>query len=464
MRRASSVLPARLPLRPEGRVAKRALPLRAELVIGVFWLMIWAGYNTDISRLSAPDFPTGALDWFHGVRCLFPLVIAFLATLRLFARRPVLFWPLQGPLGLIALYGMIGLISSLLLSPEPSISVYWAGEYLGVILVTWSVLAGPCPIERASRLIKLNWAVIALLAAGLVAAIVLDPRVHLNPGGLLEANRAATSDQIYGMPSSRSTGVARYAAITGLLALSRISGSGWVLRIMSSLILLGCLSGIIYLQARTALLGLLAGAFALLWLRRSSRPMLYIALFVSAVLLAATGAYGAFWDWFTKGQAFDPTLTGRTQAWEQGWTLFRDSPFLGSGFLSDRLSLEGRFMENAPLEALVQAGLFGTLPFVAGLIFAWHLIYRLYMVPSARSSLKLPAEVPGIIAFYTVASLTDSTFALYGVAWILVAPCLGYLQAVMHQRQMSQLHESLRASPPLPLRQPGLAARSSGGA
>ncbi len=437
--------------RDAGPSATRPHSARAGLLslTTALWLMVWGGYNTDIARLSEPGFPASTLDLFQGLRALLPLMAAFLAVITLLARRRLPLWSLRGPLGLLGLYALIGLISSLLLSREPLTALYWGAQYISVMLVIWVALADPNPLTGISRVIKPNWIIVALLALGPIAADVFDPNVVLRPGGMMQVADASNPDEILGMPATRSTGVARYAAIAGLLALARLWQANRRSKIFWCLLLLFSLSVVVYLQARTALLGLLVGTFLLLWLRRSSRLIFLIGGSFAAILLALTGSYQAIWAYLMRGQSFDPTLTGRTVTWEQGWPLFLDSPLLGLGFHADRIFLEGQHMSNAVLHALIQSGLLGTIPFVAALAGAWVLLYRLYWAPLQQGLSSWPLEIVGVIVFFSVESITESTIAFFGSALLLVAPCFAYLQAAMRQRQAAELRNALERPPRL---------------
>ena len=417
-------------------------PARGTLWVGFLWLMLWAGYNTSFERLLEPDFPRNALDLFHGYRALFPMLAGWLAGLMLVVKGTRAGRTLAGPLGLLALYALIGIISSLLLSSQPLTAVYWACQYASVILVLWASLSEVDPLPCLSRLIKLNWIIVILLAAAILSAIWFDPEVKLEPRGWLlvqPPGGGSPSDQLFGMYTTRSTGVARYAAIAGLAAFARLWQGTVRSRIIWSFVFLFCVYGIVLLQARTALLAFLAGAFLLLWLRRSLRPLFLAGVPVAGLLLALTGSYQAFWLYLTRGKPFNPTLTGRTATWQAGWALFQESPWLGWGFHADRIYLTGQHMHNALLHALVQTGLLGTIPYVAAVVGAWIIVVRLYRTRPLRGLSPLPIEIPAVLAFFTISSITESTFAFFGTPWLLSAPLIAYVQVLAWQTRRSRL-------------------------
>ena len=414
-------------------------PAQGMLWCAILYLMLWGGYNTDYGRLLEPGFPRNALDLFHGLRAFFPIVAGWLAILTLLARGSVRRRTYEGPLGLLALYALIGILSSLFISREPLAALYWGLQYVSVILVLWVSLCEEESLVRIARLIKLNWIIAVLLTTVLLGLICFDPDVTLKAPGMLvvrsHGGGGRGSQQILGMTSTRNTGVARYAAIAGLAALTRLWEGSAVSRIAWSLVLLLSVFGLATLQARTALLAFLFGGFLILWLHRGARALSFVWVPLAGLLLAVTGSYGAFWSYGTRGSAFDPTLTGRTATWELGWALFKESPWLGWGFQADRIYLAGQHMHNALFQSLVQTGLLGTFAFVTGLLVAWIVLVRLYLAPKLPGIPPLPIEIPAILAFVTIASISESTIAFFGSVWLLVAPLLAYTQALDWQRR-----------------------------
>jgi len=447
-------------------IQARALPGEAlswHQMLGsvVLWLMLWGGYNTEYGRIFETDFPSSYLDLLHGLRAWLPLLAGFFAALKMLYRRPLPFWPLRGPLGMMGIYAVVGGISSVLRSPKPAWALWWAGEYASVLLVIWAILIDSRPLSRVLRLIKLNWAIVLLIGAAIAVVAVSSPSVELSPGGVMHVESVGDPDQILGMAATRSTGVGRYAAIAGLVALANVWGNTKRSRSAWLLVLLLSVSGLVYLQARTAFVSFLVGAFVVLWLRRASRVVLFLSACLAAVVMAATGYYEAVWLYWTKGAPFDPTFTGRTTVWQQGWTLFLQSPLIGLGFHADRIFLENKHMHDALLHALVQTGFLGVLSYVGAVLTGWVHIFRLYLVRSSQSAALLPVEVPGVIVYLTVASVTESTFAIFSVPLLLLVPCLTYLQVLIRQRQRVRWGEAVVKLRGRPWAQPGLAARSS---
>jgi len=414
---------------------------RGMLLSVVLWLMLWGGYNTGIGRLLEPGFPANSQELFHGLRALLPLAAACLAGIVLLARWSLPGRAFRGPLGLLAFYTLVGVISSGLLSREQLTALYWAAEHGAVLVVLWATLAEANPLPQLSRLLSLNWIIVAVLALGMLAGLWFLPGVAPwlaagEPlGGRPYGGEFGATGEILGMSGTRPTGFGRYAAVAALVALAGLWQGSRRARSIWFVLLLFSMYALVLSQARAAVVAFLPAGFLILWLQRRSKIAFLAATCVALLLLGFTGFYQAFWEYLTFGRPFDPTLTGRTVVWQAGWALFLESPLVGLGFHADRIFLEGAHMHNAFLHALVQTGLLGTIPFVAAFVAIWILILRLYRARAAQGIAALPVEIPALMVFFTIASITESTFAFFGVVWLLGAPCVAYLQVLMRQRR-----------------------------
>jgi O-antigen ligase len=407
---------------------------REMIVPAGLWLMVWAGYNTGIGRLVAPDFPTGAMDLLHGVRAFFPFIAAYIAIIMLLLRRPFPGWIFKGPLGMLLIYALVGTISSIFLSQEPVTALYWAGEYGAVLVVLMAILADSNSLQRVLRLIVFNWSLVGVIMVGLLLALwfmrdVAFAEMDYAPFKIFVFGGNIAGTSMWGMPATRNTGFGRYAGIAAIVALSQVwEGKRWT-RVAWSLIFLFSVGSLVISQARTAILGFLPACFVFLWLKRRSIPLLGTGIVFTILILGITDSYEAFWDYLTRGSPFDLTLTGRTLTWREGWNVvFQESPWLGLGFHADRIYLQGMHMHNAFLQALIQSGLLGTVFFLAAFLKIWIFLIRTYLFPQKRGGLPFRAEIPAILLFVTVASISESTIAFYGAVLLFAAPLFAYIQ------------------------------------
>ncbi len=280
------------------------------------WLMVWGGYNTGIERLYEPTFPTGLVDLFHGLRSFAPHLAAFVAAIIMLKHGSFSRWALKGPTGLLAVYTVVSVVSSVLLSRDPLTALYWATEYGSVLIVLWAILSDVNTIESLDRLLTVNWIMVAaavisfLVLVGFLADEVLIPTAG-SPLGVEAFGGPLAGLEFLGMPGTRNTGFGRFAALTALIVLARL----WERKERSILLwalLPVSLFALVLSQARAAVIGFLAGVFMLLWIKPGSKIVQWAAALFGLVLLGLNRSYGAFWAYIMKGRPFDPTLSGRT--------------------------------------------------------------------------------------------------------------------------------------------------------
>lgn len=149
--------------------------------------------------------------------------------------------------------------------------------------------------------------------------------------------------------------------------------------------------------------------------------------------------------YLTRGREFDPTLSGRTVTWAKGWQALQQSPWSGLGFWADRYFLNGWNVHNTLLDALMQSGFLGVIPFVIAIVWIWSGILRFYSTKPAREASSLPGELVAVMTFLTVYSVTEITCSFYSVGWIAMAPFFAHVQLRAYQNARKR-----RAAPFLP--------------
>lgn len=414
------------------------LTLSAALAIGV-WLLMWGGYNSGPWYWADPRFPRGLLEFFHGVRAFFPLLGGWCAIVLLLAKGSLKMRLLEGPLGLVTLYGVVGLAASGVVSREPAEALYWGGCYLSVVVALVMVLSARDPLADLSNLIFFNWVFDAIILITLLGAIpILGNALVPTAGSPLGVKAYGETEQIMGMAFTRNTGFARYAAVAGLAALGRIWRGRPITRVAWGVLLLVAMYSLVLSQGRTEVVAFIAGAFLVLFLQKTKRVLLVFAGVTGALLLGLQGFYQAFWGYITRTQKFDATLSGRTETWQEGWKLFQQSPWWGYGFQADRLYLGGEHMHNVVFQALVQSGVIGTVALMLALLIVWAVVLKVYVLRPPANAALLLSEVPGVLLFFTVSSFTESTFAYFSAAWLMAAPLLAYIEVLNWQSRAAR--------------------------
>ncbi len=427
-------------LRRNSPAAQAAAPddkisLNAQLGMAL-WLLLWLGYNTTYGYILSPKFETKPTYFIHGIRAFSPILAVWFSFVIAFARANRVFSWIVGPLGLMLLYVVVGLISSAAFSPDPRDAVYNGLNYLAIVAVLLAIVSVQDPLSDLRHVLNLTWNVGFILTLSLLGAIPF-----LGSGALIETDtnpvgvRAYGGDvDILGMPGTRNTGFARYAAIAALVALPRFMRKGSLpMRVIWGGLFLASISGLVIANGRTETLAFIAGVVMILIMEKTRRMVNLLAGTAAAIILGLRGFFTGFFMYMTRTGHIDPTMTGRTRTWDEALHYFWDSPWVGLGFQADRFYLGGEHMHNAFLHVIFQAGFLGGLAIIIGIIIVWgYIIKYFFLAPPADKSL-IPAEIPAVFMFVTISSVTESTFAYFSAAWLLSAPIVPYVMA-LHNR------------------------------
>ena len=269
--------------------ARYAIPL-------VLWALLWFGLSS--GRLEQLFNSDSTLVFLQRLRAILPLVAGGLAMTVIITKmyrgrsnRSFFF----SPLGLAAVYGLVGVVSAFL-SPSGREAIYWTMAYLSVPLVLWAVVWGRDALEQARRLVQFN----VLILVTISGALFVFALVELDLGRTL-LDPASWADCRLGQPWLRKTmgvirptGVGRFAAVVAVVAvagaLQRNWRLGWVIVLLVSLMLLYT-SG-----ARTSMAGFVLGS-GLVLLVYGGRKTIIIGLLAIAVLapvVFGTGLHSSF--------------------------------------------------------------------------------------------------------------------------------------------------------------------------
>jgi N-acetylglucosaminyldiphosphoundecaprenol N-acetyl-beta-D-mannosaminyltransferase len=195
-----------------------------EFILAAFlWLCIWATYNTDINRFFTLGFPHNILDLIHGLRSLLPFLALILSTIILFKNRPLSKKIFATPLGLLSIFTIVGIFSSIF-SQNPFMAFYWGFLYGSVILVLLTILENK---DLLKKIIKINWVIAGILALGLTLFFLIQPGAvkSLTFNFLICSQRPyeglgniGAAINTFGMAGTRPTGLGRYAGLVAITA------------------------------------------------------------------------------------------------------------------------------------------------------------------------------------------------------------------------------------------------------
>jgi len=423
---------------PRQRVSTNAL-------VGMgLWVLLWLGYNTGLGYVMDPHFPANTTELIHGVRAFFPMLAAWIACAMILVRSKRLFYWLMGPLGLMLMYALTGLVSSATLSPEPIVALYWGVNYLAIALVLLAIVLVDDPLADLRKVLKLTWIWGTLITLSLLGAIpFLGSQVisesETSPVGVRAYDRVVG---IMGMTGSRNTGFARYAAISALVAFPAILRKGNLfVRFIWGILFTASMYAVIIPNGRTETVAFVGSVVVILVGERTKRTVNILVATAGALLLGLRGFYSAFYLYITRTGHFDPTMTGRTLTWAEGWRVLWQSPWVGFGFQADRYFLR-MHMHNAFLHIFLQSGFLGGGAMLMGLAIVWYYLikYFIFQQPSDRS--LIPPEIPAVFLFVTISSITESTFAYFSAAWLLSAPIVAYVVALHRHLRRARAKEA----------------------
>jgi O-antigen ligase len=128
---------------------------------------------------------------------------------------------------------------------------------------------------------------------------------------------------------------------------------------------------------------------------------------------------------------------------------FWDAPLLGRGQWADRIVI-GQHAHNSYLQALMNAGILGGIPYVGSWVVGWLLFLRLQkrqglLQPEDRAALL---EASTVMMFFTIRSVPETTTASFSVDLLVMAALYVYLEALAVSIGVRSLRRWAR--PPLP--------------
>jgi N-acetylglucosaminyldiphosphoundecaprenol N-acetyl-beta-D-mannosaminyltransferase len=454
------------------------------LVVAVLWLLIWATYNTDITRIFTPGWPHGGLDFVHGLRSLFPFISFMVASVWLInnLRKKTLRWNFFfGPLGFLMLYALVGVLASIF-SQNVWLSLYWGVLYFFTMVVLLMVMAQDKAKKYLTLILYINFIIATLIVVVLTFAFFaksgsfsfLTVLQFLQGKRPYEGiNNLGAEVLTLGMAGTRPTGLGRYAGFAVILFfvyLLRSSKKTFWLPFISFITFLTVL---IFTRARTSVVAVLGGLLLVSFLKSKSKINYLIISATFLMLLWGIGFFPVFFSYInnesllSKKNTIDlinskklnleekdilsknlvsmlpadeklntvVTLSGRTTGiWPAAWHLFLQSPVVGFGFFADRIFLEGHHAHNLVLEALVQSGALGTGFFLISLLMAWYLALSFFKKQPDDIWLVLSI---GFLTYFTLRGITES-FVFFGADYLLMVPIFAYLQLRYQEKPQSQ--------------------------
>jgi O-antigen ligase len=424
----------------------------------LLWACLWLNLNTGFWNIQAPN----SLDeWQLLSRAVLPFAVLPLAGFLILGRRKLAL-PGLSPSQLLMIYGLLAAIASVV-SPQPAWSLYWSMTFLATIAVARTFATARAPVASARQMLQVTWAVT------FVVSVIIAYMARGSVFGSAPSAYGVITD-LNGL--SRASGVARWAAVPGLVCILKAYHTRRPALIAFFLAAAGAAFFIVYrMQSRGAVFGsaaaLLFALFTSSRLRRYALPFLIFAVVVLTLVQSPALLSDRVTEYLYRGQteAEFRGMTGRTTLYEHGLAAFWDAPLLGRGQWADRLVF-GEHVHNSYLQALLNAGILGGIPYVASWIAGWVLFFRLQnrrclLRPEDRTTLL---EAGTVMMFFTVRSVPETTTASFAVDLLVMAAVYVYLEALAVSPAPTSLERTarvpLQASIPKYRRCPKMVGRS----
>jgi O-antigen ligase len=384
----------------------------------VLWALVWSGMYSDVSRFRWDELLRSPVGFVLDLRPFLPILATFFCALLLVRSGRVSLTLWRGPIMALALYGLIGGLF-FFLSPDPFLSLYWAGLFLSVVFVAWTLVNGEDPEKNAKVLMDVNIAVIIVL----VMFYLFGPLWPILKG----AHNPRLYKLPFGLGIQTANGVGRFAGVLALVAMSRFRQTDIVQRFVWAVLLVVSVVSLALSESRTAILGFIVGSLLVVFANRKFR---WLIVMVPAIFYFL---YEAWFVWRFKG-SFENAffLTGRETTWRKALGLAFQSPFFGHGFHADRLMLEGEHVHMAYLHSLIQSGVLGAICFTGAIVGLGVMIVKKRIIQRTAGiqgvANFLLTESLAILGFLVARSFFESTAAFYGVDLLFLVPCMAYIQ------------------------------------
>jgi O-antigen ligase len=386
---------------------------------------MWANLDTGFWDIVKPD---SLDDWLSAIRACLPFfVLPFSAFILI--RKSTLALPRMAPSRLLLAYGIVATVSGIY-SPEPMWAAYWSIAYIATILTAWTFIDGRYPMESARAMLLLTWVFTFIVAAYLG---------HSSSTLIFGHSVSAYNRPEAGLDKlSRASGVARWAAVPGLVCVVRAFHSRRFIPILIFTAVAGvCFFIVFRMQSRGAILGSVA-ALALIpvlssRIRQYALPIVIISTSFLFLLESPGVISRDVFDYLRRGQSEDlfESLSGRTRAYEHGVMAFADAPIFGRGQWTDRLVIY-EHVHNSFLQALLNGGIVGGLPYFVSWAAGWIMFFRLrskWRWLSKEDRLCL-LESGTVMMFFTVRAIPETTTASFAVDLLVMVAVYVYLETL----------------------------------
>lgn len=385
----------------------------------------------------------GVMGVINGIRAAVPYIVLPLTLLMKGAKNTNSISFSWAPSEMLRKYGYVVLLSSLF-AIVLSLSIYYGAAYLAVLVVA-GLIQKNYPSLVASRFwLEVNWIVMTIFAC----VMIYIGRKYLSLDSESAYGITSAAHDVAGGAMSRSSGVARFAAVPGLVCLCRVITSRSWRKLIWGFVSVVFIYVVYKCQSRGAIFGTL-GALPLILLAGCGRIKTMLAVGFLIVLQMFLDpeltTLQKFEEHIRRGQNTEEfkSMTGRTRPWKNAIEAFGKSPIIiGYGNWADR-SIINEHVHNAFLQALLFGGLLGLGLYVGSWVAGWYLFLKIIQKQAllAEPDHKLFLEAAAVMAFFTIRSIPETTTASFSVDLMVMVPVFCYLE-LLYQRLSSGMTQT----------------------
>lgn len=399
----------------------------------LLWALVWANLNTGYWGLKNWN---GINAKVYALRSAIPYLLIGIGIL-VYCLQNKQFRTGKNPVWWLMIYGYIALFSSLF---SPNI---WSSFYFGIAFLTAIFIPAAffCQQQKMTTnlilpenaLMYSTWMILGIFLIGLV--LVFGKELVESKEILNTAKKLNPELQI------RSSGLSRFFGVFGVVTFI------WILQCKSWWryfwfpIFFYCAFIVYQAQSRGAMLAFGVSIVVALLLSRVK----WAVILLSFLAISSTIAFSSIVipklentviKQFRRGNTNEQLveMSGRIHAYQAGLQQISQNPLVGRGNWSDRMTI-GEHVHNSYLQAAMNAGLIGLLPYLSSWLAGGLLILHIY---PRRQQLTLEQNILflqsiGVITFFLIRSIPETTTASFSADLLIMVPAYYFLCATYYR-------------------------------
>ena len=335
----------------------------------------------------------------------------------------------------LCIYGFISLGASAF-SPDFQFSLYFGLAFIANLLVPAVLLRDCAYYHRERQLMFLTKLMVFVFVFGILYFI----GDQFSYGYGIFGRTTGSGEVVSAIGTSRSSGIARFFSVAAIIAFIQICMEGkWIYRFLWIAPFMYSSYVVYEMQSRGALFGyLLSLILVFVFCKGKWKAVFYLIAIVVVFNIFTSDFFVKEYilKYIYRGQSEETfvTMTGRTYFYSLGYKEILKHPIIGQGQWADRISGVGH-IHNAFIQAFMNAGILGGIPYILSWITAWLLFLKLFSVNKflAKIDRHILLECGALMMFFTVRSIPETTTASFSIDSMVMVPVFLYM-IVLYKR------------------------------